>query len=198
MSVVLFILSFKYVEYDEIALRKNVLTNTMDLENVYGGGRYLWLINESPVPFPATYQFVDFDDDNELIVFDKKGLSLQLYSSFQYRIVKANLGKLFQRWGYSYHDQVVNIARAHLKNQVAALFDADDYFRDRLRVQVPPPRCAVLPLCPVPADVCAATDGRALLRGCCGRTGCGRSSRASSRPSCSSRCAPPAAGRSRN
>jgi hypothetical protein len=135
VSIVLFIFSFKYIEYDDIALKKNLITNHMDLDNVYEGGRHLWLVNYSPVPFPATYQFVDFDSDNELVVFDKKGMTLQLYSSFQYRIVKKDLGKLFQRWGYSFHDQVVNIARAHLKNQVASLFDADDYFRDRLRVQ---------------------------------------------------------------
>jgi regulator of protease activity HflC (stomatin/prohibitin superfamily) len=126
--------SFFYVGYDEIALKKNSVSNKINLEDVYEPGRYFWGFWCDKVAFSTIYKFVDFNRGNELSVFDKNGLTVELHSSFQYRIVQKDLGKLFDRYGYDFHPQVVAIARMELKNQLAKRYEARDFFMRRREV----------------------------------------------------------------
>ena len=106
LLVILLPLSFSYVSYDEYAMKKNSITHTLDYSEVYEMDRYFWGVGKSPMTFPRNYQFVDFGGSQELSVFDKKGLEIILHSSFEYRIIKDDLTKLYREYGLGYADQV--------------------------------------------------------------------------------------------
>jgi len=135
VSIILISLSFSYVEYNELAFKKNKTTNEVDNSQVYTNGRYFWGVGYSAFTFPSTAITESFTDDGKgaLSIFTEAGLSVKIECSFQYRLIPEELADLFDRYGISYGQQVVNIARSILKN-VAPGFTTEQYYSQRKQI----------------------------------------------------------------
>jgi hypothetical protein len=132
LFILLLSFSFQYVGRNQVAFKVDRTTSRIDTTHVYGVGRYVWGPGYDVITFPSTFQFVSFTPESQgsLSIFTDNGLSIFIECSFQYRIQLQNLAKLFAKYATTYDSQVVNIARAALKN-VAPKFSVDDYVKNR-------------------------------------------------------------------
>eukprot|EP01006_Ploeotia_vitrea_P047917 TRINITY_DN67176_c11_g9_i1.p1 TRINITY_DN67176_c11_g9~~TRINITY_DN67176_c11_g9_i1.p1 ORF type:complete len:310 (-),score=13.40 TRINITY_DN67176_c11_g9_i1:258-1187(-) len=133
LLVILLPLSFQYVERNTWAFKRNSLTNDVDTDTVYEAGRYFWGVGRGTVSFPSTFQHIEFVGKEGLTVFTETGLELLLDVSFQYRLQRDNLDKLFSDFGRAYTAQIENVARASLRNE-APQFSIEQYITDRSAV----------------------------------------------------------------
>ena len=129
LLIVLLPVSYNYIEYYEIGFKKNTVSNTVDISQVYGPGRYLWAPEDSVVTFPSTYQHIEFLDD-DLLVFSQTGLEFNLEADIYYRLTEENLANIYQDFGTNYHDRFVEAIRASIKN-TAPNFSVDEFVRNR-------------------------------------------------------------------
>jgi hypothetical protein len=111
-------LSFHYVEYDEIVLKKQNLVIKVNLDETFEVGRYYWEVTYTPVTFPRQFQKVK----ETYSIFPTNGLEFDVDVVFWYRIQPENLGPLFKAFGKSFESQVINHDNAKIKN-VAPNFD---------------------------------------------------------------------------
>lgn len=125
--------SFSYVDRNKIAFKKNTATNDVDRSQVYSNGRYFWGLARSPVSFPSNYLKVDLTNSQGLTVFTDGGQSVNIDFVFWYRIDPAKLNDLYSAFGTSYHDRIVGIAKAELRN-AAPSFTLSQYLNDRSNV----------------------------------------------------------------
>ena len=94
VSVVLFIgviltialvpASFSYVEYDELALKKNTVSNKVDNSIVYENGRYFWGVSVEPLTFPSKYQLISNPSEYSFLTSGKP-LLLYLRPHLRYK-----------------------------------------------------------------------------------------------------------------
>ena len=125
-------LGYQYVEWNEFAIRKNVASNKVDYENVYGNGQYFWGLARRAIKFKNTVNTVNFDvkSDDALIIFTEAGLELEIDCSFQWVVIKDELGMLYKNYALTYPTQIESIARSILKN-VAPQYELEDYYQQR-------------------------------------------------------------------
>jgi regulator of protease activity HflC (stomatin/prohibitin superfamily) len=126
LLLVLLPLSFSYVEYDEYALKKHTVENTVETDSTYDVGRYYWGVDRTALPFSRHFQKVT----ETFSIFPTNGLEFDVDVVFWYRIQKENLGQLYKAFGTSFDSQVRNRANAKIKN-VAPTFALDDYITNR-------------------------------------------------------------------
>lgn len=131
LLLVMLPLSFSYVEYDQWALKKNKIENTVELDTTYDVGRYFWGVDHAPLTYSRQYQKVEKD----FSIFPSSGLEFTINVIFYYRIQKENLGKIYKSFGTALHSQVVNRANARIKN-IAPLFDLEQYITHRPLITV--------------------------------------------------------------
>jgi hypothetical protein len=98
--------------------------------------RYFWGVGKTAFTFPKVYQHISFKSgegdefEGPLAIFTKSGVEVQLEISMQYRLIPEELDQLHEKYGKVYHQQVVNIARAAIKNKSPS-FSVDDYVTRR-------------------------------------------------------------------
>ena len=138
LTVILIPLSFSYVEWNELALRKNSLTNKVDRSEVFANGRYFWGLTISPLIFPSTFQLISFRGQ-DLAVFagagDQNrsagaGLEFFIEADIWYRLDRDLIPEIFNDFGTIYHDRLVDAIRASIKN-TAPEFSVDDFVSRR-------------------------------------------------------------------
>lgn len=141
--VVLFLLiflpsSFSYVEWNQLAFKKNTLSNTVERSEVFTNGRYFWGVTQEPLTFPSIYQNISYRG-NDLSVFagseDQNnsaaaGLEFSIECNVYYRLLPENLKEIFNDFGTAYHDRFVDAIKASIKN-TAPEFGVDDYVENR-------------------------------------------------------------------
>jgi len=126
LIMILVPLTFSYVEYDQYALKKHSIENTVDTTKTYTNGRYAWGVDRSALTFSRHFTKVT----KTFSIFPTNGLEFDVDVVFWYRIQKDNLGKLYKAFGLTFDNQVENRASAKIKN-VAPLFDLKDYITKR-------------------------------------------------------------------
>lgn len=127
VGMIILILSFNYVEYNEYVFKKYNLNNKVYMDMVYENGRYLWGPDHKKISFPRDYQCVDFE---QLSITDSDGKELFLEISFYYRVQKNNLNKLYNQYGNNIHLTVKSKTESVLKN-TAPLYSTEDYLTKR-------------------------------------------------------------------
>ena len=129
LMLILVPLSFSYVEWDEMAFKKNVLTNVVDDSQVYLSGRYLWGPTFEALTFPRTFQLIQYRN-NDLLIFSGKGLEFSIEIDVYYKLDPQKLQQIFSNFGTNYHERFKDAIRASLKNS-APLYSVDDYITKR-------------------------------------------------------------------
>jgi hypothetical protein len=134
-SIFLIAFSFQYVEYNELAFKKNTANNDVDPDEVFTNGRYFWGINYTPFVFPRTYLTISLTSSGlgGLSIFAEGGVTVVIECSFQYRLHPDTLPVLFSKYGINYEKQVLNVARSTLKN-LAPSFTTSQYYNNRERI----------------------------------------------------------------
>jgi len=122
--------AFEYVHYNELAFKKNTLTNTVDTTKVYTSGRYHVGPSVDMVRFQRTYQKVDFSGDNALQVFNSEGLSVELDASFYFKIQKESLKQMFSSYGTNILSKALAISESALKNSAIG-FTIEQFLKNR-------------------------------------------------------------------
>lgn len=129
LIMILVPLSFSYVEYDQYALKKHSIKNTVETDKTYTLGRYYWGVDRKPMQFPRHFQKVT----ETFSIFPANGLEFDVDVTFWYRIQKNNLGLLFKAFGRTFNSQVINRANAKIKN-IAPDFTLTQYITDRTTI----------------------------------------------------------------
>jgi len=132
-GMILLIVSFVYVEYDEFAFKKDTTANEVHTDEVYTNGRYLWGPNWDVITFSRLYQEVSYEDSSSLDVGNNEGIQVNIDVNFWYKLRRKYLKDLYQKYGTKYHDKATSIAKAALKNTAVA-FTLDEYLRSRAQI----------------------------------------------------------------
>lgn len=115
--------------------RYNLLFKTMDRDVVLQGGRHwIWPWNKF-IRFPAVAQSIEFSESpgshqGSLTTRTKDGLGLSLSISFQYKLEKDRLPKLYSLANLYYEPLFIRNARDVLL-KAAADYDAPEYWEKR-------------------------------------------------------------------
>jgi len=122
----------------KIGLVKNKVTGYVDLENSYTPGRYWIGFWKEFIEFPSTLNTIEFSQEQpekgvqHLSVLrsrDKEGKQVLLDISIQYRLHKANLGKIYTEMMTGYEDIYISELRDALA-KAANLFNVEDVWTD--------------------------------------------------------------------
>lgn len=125
-------LSYGYVGYDEVALRKNSVTNKVDENKVYGNGRhYLGGAHYELIFFPITYQTTSFTYANgkRLRIFSGD-IEIEIEVEIRWIIDASNLGTIFRKFGLGIANQVEVVSKTSIMN-TASNFDVNEYINHR-------------------------------------------------------------------
>lgn len=129
LTMIMVPLSYTYIEWNEFGFKKNTLDNEVDINEVFGPGRYHWGLTYSAVIFPSTYQA----ENLSVLVFTRAGIEVALDVAFQWRYTHELLPYAYGEFGLEVADAVLTFAESELKN-VGPEFDTNQYFRERTRV----------------------------------------------------------------
>jgi len=141
VALILILVSLNSVEWNELAFKKNTITNTVDRDQVYTYGRYFWGVSTEPLVFPREYRKITFRG-NDLMVFAGSGqenntaaagLEFGIECDVYYRLTQENLKEIFNDFGTAYHDRFVDAIRASIKN-TAPEFSVDNYVTERQKI----------------------------------------------------------------
>lgn len=137
--IILFIISFDSLEYQEIGLNYSWLSETVE-EKPYESGRYYLGVSNHFIRFPKMVTSVFFiDDPNEglqgpaLQSRTRDGLNVRLEVSFQYRLFFDQLYKLYTTLGADYEKTFIRMAIEQLTT-AATLHNAHFFFTNRTEV----------------------------------------------------------------
>lgn len=133
--VIMVPLSFSYVDKNKLAFKKNTASNSVDLSKVYTPGRYFWGLGHNSVQFPSTLQRIALDGKGlpRLSIFTDGGQTMTLSCILFYQINASTLANVYRKFGLSYHNQIVAIAQAEIRN-VAPTFSLSEYLTNRENV----------------------------------------------------------------
>jgi len=133
--VIMFPLSFSYVDVNEYGLKRNTATNAVDRNTVYSEGRYFWGLARQPQTFPRSFQRLEYStaNNNQLSIFTETGQTMYLSCVLFYTIEEDLLPTMYLNFATTYSSKVDNIARAEIRN-VAPLFSLDQFQHDRTNI----------------------------------------------------------------
>ena len=99
--IILLLASITSIEPTEWGLYYNGFSKNIDLTQVYGSGLHFLLLWNSFITFPATFNTIEFSqypgaNSAALSTRTAEGLAIQLHVSFQYQLIKEELGPLYQ------------------------------------------------------------------------------------------------------
>jgi len=132
LVVILVPLSFSYVDYDELAFRRNTLSNFVDQDEVFHNGRYFWGLTSRPLTFPSIFQRFEYRG-TDLEVFSAGGLAFMLDVDLYYRLNPSDLSNIFTDFGTEYDSRIRDEAIASIKN-TATMFSVDDFVINRPQI----------------------------------------------------------------
>lgn len=132
LILILVPLSFSYIERQHLGFKKNSVTNEVDTSTVYESGTHAWGVGKTSVQFPSTWRHVQFRGGSALSFFTDAG-EIDVEVSFYYRIQKERLERLYKDFGLAYHNRVISIAQAELRN-AATNFTTRQYQEERINV----------------------------------------------------------------
>ena len=127
VGMILLIVSFQYVEYNEYAFRRQKSVNKVKTNHVYKNGRYLWGPDYDLITFPRDYQRIDF---NNISVSDAEEKTLYLDVSIYYLIRRKDLKLLYSKFGTGYDSTIQSKTLSVVKN-TAPLFTIEEYLNNR-------------------------------------------------------------------
>jgi regulator of protease activity HflC (stomatin/prohibitin superfamily) len=130
IAAILIGVSFSYVEYDEIAFKKNTIKNVVDTTTVYKPGRYFWGVGNKAVTFKRTFQQLNLDD---LFCFTSSGIEVKINVALQWRYTESTLELSYSQYGLDLSDSVEAIAISAIKNE-APNWDTDQFFQNRSEI----------------------------------------------------------------
>jgi regulator of protease activity HflC (stomatin/prohibitin superfamily) len=134
LILVLVPLSFQYVSRNEWAFKKDTKTNSIDLTTVHGPGQYQWGIGFTTVGFPSTLQVVSMASTaDDLDVFTDSGQTVSIGVVFRYRLDRALLAKMYNTFGLNYHQRVLAVSKAAMRNAVTN-YSLADYTSSRQNI----------------------------------------------------------------
>lgn len=133
LTLILVPLSFQYISRNTMGFKKSTTTNSIDLSVVFHNGRYHWGLGKTAVTFPSAFVKVSLTGDAKLSVFTETGQTLTFESVFFYRLVPSKLRLMYINFGTNYHQRVVAVAKAALRNAAADVL-MDQYINDRANV----------------------------------------------------------------
>jgi hypothetical protein len=134
LILVLVPLSFQYVSINEWAFKKDTKTNSVDLSTVFGTGRYSWGVGFTTVAFPSTLQMVYMAGANDdLDVFTDSGQTVSIGVIFRYRLNRTLLAKMYSTFGLNYHQRVLAVSKASMRNAVTN-YSVADYTMSRANI----------------------------------------------------------------
>lgn len=122
-------LSFWYVPYNNYALVRSTYTG-VELNNVYGEGRYFITLDKQLVYFPSTYKEISFTSKT----FAENGLEFDCFITFYYRLPKDKVGAIYDSYSTAYNTRVINNAKQIVKN-VASKFSVDNFLNNRTYIE---------------------------------------------------------------
>jgi hypothetical protein len=93
------------------------------------------MVWNSFIKFPATYNTIQFSsysgsDASPLSTRTKEGLAIQLHISFQYQLIRDELGELYRMANLQYEQTFIRIARDTIL-QEAGNYEAPSYWKER-------------------------------------------------------------------
>lgn len=113
----------------------NTISKTIDSSKVFDGGWHYTGITSSFLTFPATIQNVEFTDykgadSAPLQARTEEGLTVTLSLAFQYKLVKASVGQLYEAYTDKYESNFIRIARGAIIEE-AAKYNSAEYWTNR-------------------------------------------------------------------
>lgn len=137
VAVLALICSFDSLEPVQYGMRYNAITKQVD-EDVYHGGLHLVGFWSSFIRFPSTVTNIEFSKDRRsnsrpLKTRTKEGLSLTLYLSFQYRLIKSEVLELYRLANLNYEPVFIQNARDVIL-RASADYAAAEYWEEREKI----------------------------------------------------------------
>jgi len=161
ISGIVLALSFETVDFNEYAIKQNVITKQIDDEVFEEGLHFIDCFHDF-IKFPSTWQTIQFIPGGDEVSFEEDvglggsevpldkegydsdipvstrtedGLAVVIDLSFQYRIRKESLKDLYSEYGKNYADFISQMARSVVRD-IASQFDALEFFFNRSAVSV--------------------------------------------------------------
>lgn len=131
------LISMDCVEPLEYGLPYNTLTKNVGT-TVYESGRYILNPFKSFLIYPANLVTIEFSDSKTatsepLQTRTAEGLGLTLSVSFQYKVIKNDIPKLYNLANINFHSTFVRISRDVIL-KVGGMYNATNYWTDRVSI----------------------------------------------------------------
>lgn len=137
LTAILVPISISHIEYDEYGLQIRTTTGAVDVENVYGRGRYMTGPTYDFLKYRSDAHYEEFED---LSIFssggsnESIGLEFLVDVDFSYLLKKDEIGELHQELAKTYKAVISSRAKDAIKNE-AIYFSFNQYFQDRKFVE---------------------------------------------------------------
>lgn len=136
--VIVFAFMWDTVEPTEYGMTYNIVTKTAGTDHVYEGGLYFVGPFKHFIKFPATAVHVEFSDRPgrnapPLETRTKEGLGLILHVSFQYRLYRKDIPKLYKLTNVRYEETFIRQAKNVILEE-ASEYNAPEYWEKRSEI----------------------------------------------------------------
>lgn len=136
--VIAFAFMWDTVEPTEYGMTYNIVTKTAGTDHVYEGGLYFVGPFKHFIKFPATAVHVEFSDRPgrnapPLETRTKEGLGLVLHVSFQYRLYRKDIPKLYKLTNVRYEETFIRQAKNVILEE-ASEYNAPEYWEKRSEI----------------------------------------------------------------
>lgn len=133
--VIAFAFMWDTVEPTEFGMTYNTITKRAGTEHIYTGGLYFVGPFQHFIKFPATVTHIEFSDRPQrnnppLETRTKEGLGLILHVSFQYRLYKDTIPKLYKLTNVMYEETFIRQAKNVILEE-ASEYNAPEYWERR-------------------------------------------------------------------
>lgn len=127
--IIVLSLSFQYVDYDELALKKNSHTNKVSLDEVYDNGRYCWGPSYKTMTFPALWERLDV----KAHISNTEGVSTLAQFTLFYQLQLDGLLDLYKKYDLRYATMLESQTQAEIKNK-GITYSFEDFLTQREEV----------------------------------------------------------------
>lgn len=135
--MLILLISMDSLEPLQYGITYNKITKYIGNE-VYESGRYIIGPTKNFIIYPANLVTIEFSDGKQanadsLKTRTAEGLAVSLHVSFQYKIIKKQIPKLYNLANINYHGTYVRIARDIIL-KVGGRYNATSYWQERLKI----------------------------------------------------------------
>jgi hypothetical protein len=133
--VIAFAFMWDTVEPTEFGMTYNSITKTAGTDHIYTGGLYFVGPFQHFIKFPATVTHIEFSDRPErdsapLETRTKEGLGIILHVSFQYRLYRDTIPKLYKLTNVRYEETFIRLAKNIILEE-ASEYNAPEFWERR-------------------------------------------------------------------